>query len=102
MKNFLAFVLISLLVFFSIIGFTQDKLLTLKDAVYLNPDVVPKKMDQLQWMGVSNDFTYVENDELLKCSALTDEKRAIVNLYDFNAAFEDMNVDSIKHFPKIT
>jgi len=102
MKNFLAFALISFLVFFSINSFTQDKLLTLKDAVYLNPDVLPKKMDQLQWMGVSNDFTYVENDELLKYSTLTDEKRAIVNLYDFNAAFEDMNVDSIKHFPKIT
>ena len=102
MKNFLTFVLISLLVFFSINSFTQDKLLTLKDAVYLTPDVLPKKMDQIQWIGKSNAFTWVEKDELVKSSTLSDDKRAIVNLDDINAAFEDMNVDSIKRFPKIT
>lgn len=102
MKNLRVYTLISFLVLFTINGFTQDKLLTLKDAVYLNPDVLPRQMKQIQWMGASNDFTYVENDELIKCSALTDEKRAIVNMDDFNAAFEDMNVDSIKRFPSIT
>jgi len=102
MKNLQVYTLISFLVLFTFNGFTQDKLLTLKDAVYMNPDVLPRQMKQIQWMGTSNDFTYVENDELIKCSVLTDEKRAIVNLDDFNAAFEDMNVDSIKRFPSIT
>jgi len=102
MKKLRIYTLLSFLVFFAINNFAQDKLLTLKDAVYLNPDVLPKKMKQIQWMGISNDFTWVENNELIKSSALSDGKRSIVSLDDFNAAFEDMNVDSIKQFPKIT
>ena len=92
----IAFLLVSGLIF------SQDKMLTLEDAVYLNPEVLPKKLNQLQWMGKSENFTWVENNELIKCSVLTDEKKTIVRLDDFNAAFNDMNVDSIKRFPSIT
>lgn len=102
MKNIKINTLIALLLLFVINGFTQDQLLTLKDAVYLNPQVMPKQMKQLQWMGNSSDFTWVDNNELIKSSALSDGKKAIVNLDDLNAAFEDMNVDSVKKFPKIS
>ncbi len=102
MNNLKINTLITFLLIFIISGFAQDKLLTLKDAVYLNPDVLPKQMKQLQWMGSSNDFTWVENNELKKSSVLSADKRVIVNLDDINAAFEDMGVDSIKQFPKIT
>lgn len=102
MKYIRVHALLLFLVFYAINGFAQDKLLTLKDAVYLNPKVLPKQMRQLQWMGNSNDFSWVENNELIKSSVLSDEKRTIVSLDDINAAFEDMSVDSIKRFPKIS
>lgn len=102
MKKLRLFTLLSFLILFAANGFTQDKLLTLKDAVKLNPAVMPNQMKQIQWMGNSNDFTWVQNNELIKSSALSDDKKAIVSLDDINAAFEDMTVDSIKIFPKIT
>jgi len=102
MKKIRTFLLCSFVIFFVGNGYSQDKLLTLKDAVYLNPSVLPKQMRQLQWMGNSNDFTWVENNQLIKSSPSTKGNRAIVSLDDINAAFDDMNVDSIKRFPKIT
>lgn len=102
MKNLRTYFLFSFIVFFVFNGGAQDKLLTLKDAVYLNPNVLPKQMSQIQWMGNSNDFTWVENNQLIKSSPLAKGIRNIVSLDDINAAFDDMNVDSIKRFPKIT
>jgi len=80
----------------------QDKMLSLEDAVYLNPDVLPKRMNQMQWMGESSRFAYVEKDMLIAGNVLTEELDTLVVLDDINASLEDMNMDSIKRFPSIT
>ena len=92
------------LIFISLVSISlaQDKMLTLEDAVYMNPDVLPKKMNQLQWMGKSNRYSYVEKDMLIAGNVLTEGKDTLVTLDDINAGLEDMNMDSIKKFPNIT
>ena len=46
----------------------QEKQLTLKMHLYESP-IFPKRMNQLSWMGNSDDFSYVKDNELLKASA---------------------------------
>jgi len=83
-------------------SFAQDKMLTLEDAVYLNPEVLPDKMDQLQWMGESDRYSWVDNNILMAGNPLSEEMDTLMNLDDINAGLEDMNMDSIKRFPNIT
>jgi dipeptidyl-peptidase-4 len=94
-----------MLVFFtfaSFILFGQDKLLTLKDCVYLNPSVLPKTMNQLQWMGESNDFVFVRNDTLIKGVVATGERIPLITLRDLNKEIIAMEIDSLSRFPSIT
>jgi hypothetical protein len=70
----LQFQLMVVFVFLSLFLFGQDKLLTLKDCVYMNPSVLPKTMNQLQWMGEGNDFVFVRNDTLIKGIVATGDR----------------------------
>jgi dipeptidyl-peptidase 4 len=94
--------LITGFIFLSFFLFGQDKLLTLKDCVYMNQSVLPKTLNQLQWMGESNDFVFVRNDTLIKGIVATGERIPLANLDDLNAGMEDMELDSLKRFPSVS
>jgi len=79
----------------------QDKQLTLEDAVYMNPSIFPQRMNQLTWMGNSNNFSYVKENELLKASAKSADHQSVCNVDDINAGLTDLEVDSINRFPRI-
>ncbi len=98
----LQFQLMVVFVHLSLFLFGQDKLLTLKDCVYMNPSVLPKNMNQLQWMGEGNDFVFVRNDTLIKGIVATGERLPLTNLDDLNAGMADLELDSLKRFPSIS
>ncbi len=98
----LQFQLMVVFVFLSLFLFGQDKLLTLKDCVYMNPSVLPKTMNQLQWMGEGNDFVFVRNDTLIKGIVATGDRLPLTNLDDLNAGMADLEIDSLKKFPSIS
>ena len=79
----------------------QEKQLTLEDATYMNPQIFPKRMNQLSWMGNSDNFSYVKDNELLKASAKSTDHQMVCNMDDINAGLTDLGVDSIKRFPRI-
>jgi dipeptidyl-peptidase-4 len=58
-------------------------------------------MNQLMWMGESTNFSYVENNELIKGTPSTKDRNTLVNLDDLNAGLTDLSIDSIKRFPEI-
>jgi dipeptidyl-peptidase-4 len=74
---------------------------TLQDAVYMNPQIFPKSMRQLQWIDRSNDFCWVKDNILLKSSADKGETDTIATLDDLNAGFTDLDLDSLKKFPQV-
>jgi dipeptidyl-peptidase-4 len=80
----------------------QDKKLTLEDAVYMNRDILPKRMNQLNWMGQSDYWCYVENNELIRSRATGNDPQTIAILDDLNAGMADLEEDSIKRFPRIS
>jgi len=82
-------------------GYTQSKQLTLEDAVGLNREIYPKRINQLMWMGNSDKFSYVEENQLYSSSPGQTEGRVMVTLDDLNAGLTDMGEDSIKRFPRI-
>ncbi len=98
LKQLAGFVLI-LFVPLSILS--QNKQLTLEDAVYLNPKVLPERKAQLQWMGEQEAFVYVANNKLIKGEPSSELRDTIAALDDLNAGLTDLRIDSIKRFPSI-
>ncbi|MBC8487400.1 MAG: S9 family peptidase [Bacteroidetes bacterium] len=93
--------LFAILFSLSFFVFAQDKQLTLQDVVYMNPDILPKRLSQLQWMGKSDNFAWVADNKLVKCKPADELRDTIVSLDDINAGLTDLGVDSIKRFPRI-
>lgn len=79
----------------------QDKMLTLEDANYMNPELFPGRLSQLQWMGKSNDLSYIDNNSLIRVSAENHQRDTIVIIDDLNSGLSDLKLDSIKRFPSI-
>ncbi len=102
MNRYLYFNFTLVFLLFSSLIFSQDKILTLEDAVYMNPEVLPKKMNQLQWMGNSDRYSYVFDNMLLAGNPMSDKPDTLVTLDDINAGLEDMELDSVKSFPQIS
>ncbi len=80
----------------------QDKQLTFKDAAYMNPDVRPKSLSQLQWMGASENFAFVHKNRLVKINAASQKTDTILNLKDINAQLKDLEIKELKRFPKVS
>ncbi len=94
-------VLLVVFMLISVLAFSQEKEFTFEDAMYMNPDVFAKRMNQLKWMGESNTLCFVEKNELIQIKAPSGERRAIAHLDDLNAGLTDLEADSLKRFPAI-
>jgi dipeptidyl-peptidase-4 len=79
----------------------QDKLLNFKDAIYFNRKVLPERLSNLQWMGKSVHYTYVKDNQLMKASAISDEKaQTILSADSLNALLKTFKT-SINRFPNL-
>ena len=101
MKKIILFFFTACLVF-SFQAPAQDKLLTIEDAVWMNPKLFPKSLRNLQWMGRSDYFSYIKGDSLLTGKANSDKRETLVSLNEINDALNKINEDSIRRFPSIT
>lgn len=104
MKNIIGFRLsgLILIMILPVFLFGQNKQLTLEDAVYMNPKVLPARMHQLNWMGNSANLAYVDKNELLKTRATSKDFQTIAKLDDLNAGLTELGEDSVKRFPRIS
>jgi len=79
----------------------QEKRLTIEDANYMNRSIFPQRMNQLMWMGNTDDLVFVSGDSLIRSSAEVDNQRPVVTLDDLNGAMTDLGADSLLYFPRI-
>ncbi|MEA3477061.1 MAG: DPP IV N-terminal domain-containing protein [Bacteroidota bacterium] len=86
----------------SINGFAQDKRLSVEDATWMNRDLFPKSMRNLQWMGNSNYFAYVKGDTVLSGKVGNGKTKTLLSIDDLNAGLAKIQEDSLKRFPRIT
>ena len=83
-------------------SFSQDKLLTYKDAVWMNPEIYLASISQLKWIGDKNKFSYVDENKLISGWASSTKRDTILSVDQINAALTKIKNDSIKRFPRIS
>ncbi|MDZ7743192.1 MAG: S9 family peptidase [Bacteroidota bacterium] len=79
----------------------QEKQLSLQEAAYMNRSVFPEYMNQLQWMGDSDKFAYVENNKVVAGRATSEKRDSLFGVDELNAGLNKLQLDSIKRMPRI-
>lgn len=80
----------------------QDKLLSLPDAIYMNRDIYPASIPQLQWIGDSDNYVYAKENAFYKVKAKGGTETLLLDLDMLNAAVQANGYDSIKRIPRFT
>lgn len=94
--------LLTLSVIISAISFSQDKQLSLEDASYMNRDLFPQSLRNLQWRGESDFFAYVKKDALVSGKAGSIKRDTLLKLDDVNKELQIFELKPLKSFPRIT
>lgn len=99
-----------LLFFVTVSVFGQNKQFTLEDCIYMNRNIFPKSVKNLQWMPksaiysavVSDSFySYLKNDTLYSDNAKFKNLKMILSLDEFNSHLANSGI-YFEHFPSIT
>lgn len=78
---------------------SQDKLLTLKDAVYLNPKIYPGSLSKLDWKGKTGTFCFVENNKMVQGSVKSSKNDTILDVDKINEELKKIKEKPLKRFP---
>lgn len=90
-----------LLAFIALTGNAQEKQFNFKDAIYSNSAILPKRIINLNWVDKSNDYSFVENNELMMASAIDEiAAKKILSKNSLNALLKTYDVD-LENFPSI-
>jgi len=79
----------------------QNKQLTFSDAAYLNKKIRPETLKQLQWMGASDNVTFVYKNKLVKTNAAGLKTDTILSLDDINDKLKGEGIKGSKRFPYV-
>ncbi|MCF8234696.1 MAG: S9 family peptidase [Bacteroidales bacterium] len=88
-----------LIAFTSYTTLAQEKELTLKDAVYMNPEIFPERLSQLQWKGNTEHFTWVDENVVIQGNVRNNEQTELLQLEKLNKTFTELTGDTLKRFP---
>ena len=102
MKNLFKLFLTFTIITGSLSLVAQEKLLTPEDAIYMNREIYPASISQLQWIEQTNNYAYAKEDAIYKVSAKGGTETLLVNLDMLNKGLNQNNYDSISRLPRIT
>ncbi|MGA7838983.1 MAG: S9 family peptidase [Ignavibacteriaceae bacterium] len=94
-RIFLLFILI-----ISISVFPQKKDLTLKQATLQSYGFYPRGLSQTEWIPGTDNFSYVDNNALVKGNARNDKTEKIISLEDLNDGLSSLKVEALSRFPR--
>lgn len=80
--------------------FAQDKVLKIDDAMK-NRNIYPASMSQIQWMGETDYFTFVEKNSLHQRKASVNADKKVYKLDEINKAIDEYDLEALKNFPRI-
>ena len=78
----------------------QNKQLTPEDAAWLNRDLFPESIQQLQWRGNADAYTFVEENSLISKEAKNDRADTLLKIDDLNTLLIASGADSTKRLPR--
>ena len=102
MKKIISLFFISLLFTVSFTASAQEKMLTVEDAVWMNPNLYPIRVSQLQWLPESDHYVYSNKNSLYKVSARGGSETLLLTLDNLNSKMSENNFDSLKRLPRIS
>jgi dipeptidyl-peptidase 4 len=92
--------LILLIILCPFLSFSQKKL-TIEDASGMNRALYPTTLKNLQWIGNSDRFTYLENNAILARDAGKTVPDTLIRLKEFNQALKDSGADTLARMPSV-
>jgi len=95
------FIVIALLLVFVIQGFAQKKELTVEDANYMNSDLYPVRISNLNWMDKGDYYTYAKDNAIYVVSAKRGTEKLLIDLDVLNGDLHRNKIDSVKRIPAI-
>jgi len=98
MKRF-SIVFLALIFGFQLLA--QKKELTVEDANYMNPEIYPVRISQLNWMENLSYYTYQKDNAIFMVSAKRGTEKLLLDLDIFNGDLQRNNLDSVKRLPQI-
>ncbi|MFK5857260.1 MAG: DPP IV N-terminal domain-containing protein [Bacteroidota bacterium] len=79
----------------------QEKLLTPEDAIYMNKDIYPASLSQLQWIGETNYYAYAKENTIYKVGAKGGTETVLLDLDMLNKSMHENKYDSIGRLPRL-
>ena len=101
MKKLIPFIFILGIVFQGFTSLSQEKILTLEDASWMNRDIFPVRVAQLQWIGDSDDYAYAKENAIYKVTAKRGTETLLLDLDQINGDLKRNGMDSIKRMPTL-
>ncbi len=86
----------------NMISVAQDKVLTAEDAIYMNRELYPASVSQLQWIGESNNYAYASGNAIYKVGAKSGTETLLFDIDMINKAMSDNKYDSIRRLPRVS
>ncbi len=80
----------------------QDKVLSANDAIYMNRDIYPVSVSQLQWIGNTSDYAYAKEKGIYKVGAKNGTETLLFNLDAINMAMNNKGYDSLNRLPRVS
>lgn len=79
----------------------QDSLLTPEDAIYMNREIYPVSVSQLQWLGQTNYYAYAKDNAIYKVGAKSGTETLLLDIDMLNNGLHNNNYDSLRRLPQL-
>ncbi len=79
----------------------QEKMMTARDASYLNPALFPKRMAQLQWMGRTDNVVFAKKNKLFMADAAKGKTVLLFDKATLNRDLARAGYDTLQYFPRL-
>ncbi len=96
-KSFLTLVIIATGLSLS----AQKKLLTPTDAIYMNHNIFPASVSQLQWIGQSNYYAFAKDKAIYKVNAKGGTETLLFDIDMLNKSMQENKYDSVNRLPQL-
>ncbi|MDL2227469.1 S9 family peptidase [Bacteroidales bacterium OttesenSCG-928-K03] len=84
--------------------FAQEKTFTLEDCIYMNRELFPKNIQNLQWIPETSDYSFVKDNALISNNAKSNKEKTLLTLEELNSAAEnsEFEISFSNRFPSIS
>jgi len=97
LRTSLAFVMIA----GSLLSVAQDSLLTAEDAIYMNRELYPASVSQLQWIGKTSYYAYAKDNAIYKVGAKNGTETLLLDIDMLNNSMHKNDFDSLSRLPRL-